>query len=109
MQTFQVEELVARNRKAGKPWLEFLRVPALSAGIYRLPAGSEDKQQPHSEDEIYYVLEGRASFQAGDNVGKVRPGAILHVEAKVDHRFFDIKEDLTTLVVFAPAEGSQSR
>lgn len=109
MNTFQVEELVARNRKAGKPWLEFLRVPALSAGIYRLPAGSEDKQQPHSEDEIYYVLEGRASFRAGDSAGKVRPGAVLYVEANVEHRFFDIKEDLSALVIFVPAEGSQAK
>jgi mannose-6-phosphate isomerase-like protein (cupin superfamily) len=31
-----------------------------SAGIYRLMAGEADEQTPHHEDEIYYVLSGRA-------------------------------------------------
>jgi mannose-6-phosphate isomerase-like protein (cupin superfamily) len=108
MDSFEITELIDRNKQAGKPWLEFLRVPALSAGIYRLPAGGDDKQQPHTEDEIYYVLEGQASFKAGDKVTKVQPGAVLFVEAHLDHRFFDITEDLTVLVVFGPAEGSRA-
>jgi mannose-6-phosphate isomerase-like protein (cupin superfamily) len=108
MDSFEITELIDRNKQAGKPWLEFLRVPALSAGIYRLPAGGDDRQQPHTEDEIYYVLEGRASFKAGDKVTKVQPGAVLFVEARLDHRFFDITEDLTVLVVFGPAEGSRA-
>jgi mannose-6-phosphate isomerase-like protein (cupin superfamily) len=108
MDSFEVSELIERNRQAGKPWLEFLRAADLSAGIYRLPAGGEDKQQPHTEDEIYYVLDGRASFKAGDKVTRVQPGAVLFVEAGLDHRFFDITEDLTVLVVFGPAEGSRA-
>jgi mannose-6-phosphate isomerase-like protein (cupin superfamily) len=108
MQSFDISALIERNRQAGKPWLEFLRVPDLSAGIYRLPAGGEDKQQPHTEDEIYFVLEGRASFKAGDKVTTVQPGSVLFVEAQLDHRFVDITEDLTVLVVFGPAEGSRA-
>lgn len=108
MDSFDISELVERNKQAAKPWLEFLRVPALSAGIYRLPVGGEDKQLPHTEDEIYYVLEGRASFKAGDKVTQVQPGSVLFVEARLDHRFFDITEDLTVLVVFGPAEGSRA-
>jgi mannose-6-phosphate isomerase-like protein (cupin superfamily) len=108
MDSFEISNLIERNRHVGKPWLEFLRVADLSAGIYRLPAGGEDKQQPHTEDEIYYVLDGRASFKAGDKVSKVQPGSVLFVEAGLDHRFFDITEGLTVLVVFGPAEGSRA-
>ncbi len=44
---------------------EFLRVPAMSAGIYVLPAGATDKQTPHQEDEIYYVVRGKAKMRLG--------------------------------------------
>jgi mannose-6-phosphate isomerase-like protein (cupin superfamily) len=76
-------------------------------GLYRLKAGEEDRQQPHKEDEVYYIVSGRASFQAGEEQRKVGKGSLLFVEAKVGHRFFDIEEDLKVLVFFAPAEGSQ--
>jgi mannose-6-phosphate isomerase-like protein (cupin superfamily) len=75
-------------------------------GIYHLKAGQADPQQPHSEDEVYYVINGRASFQAGSEQITVEPGALIFVERNVEHRFFGITEDLTVLVFFAPPEGS---
>ena len=41
-----------------KTYLEFLRTRDLSAGVYRLPAGALDSQQPHEEEEIYFVTSG---------------------------------------------------
>jgi quercetin dioxygenase-like cupin family protein len=107
MQAFDLSELSAEQGRAGKAWLEFLRVPSLSMGVYHLEAGQEDRQQPHTEDEVYYVVAGRARFRAGAVVQEAGPGSILFVECLVEHRFFDITEDLTVLVFFAPAEGSQ--
>ncbi len=31
----------------------------MSAGIYVLPSGGTDPQNPHKEDELYYVVRGR--------------------------------------------------
>ena len=108
MQTFfDVDILNARTRE-GKSWLEFLRVPSLSMGVYHLKAGADDPQRPHSEDEVYYILGGWAKFRYGGQVQDVRPGTILFVERHAEHRFFEITEDLTALVFFAPAEGSLS-
>jgi mannose-6-phosphate isomerase-like protein (cupin superfamily) len=75
-------------------------------GVYQLQAGQEDRQRPHTEDEVYFVVSGRAQFRAGSEVRAVEPGTILFVERLVEHRFFDIAEELTVLVFFAPAEGS---
>ena len=61
-ETFTLSEVIDRRRKTEKPWLEFLRVPALSVGIYALRAGAEDPQAPHTEDEVYYVVSGRATL-----------------------------------------------
>ncbi len=108
-ETFNLLKVIEQRRRSGESWLEFLRVPALSVGIYSLPAGAEDSQEPHTEDEVYYVVSGRALLRVGNEDRVAEPGAILFVGANVKHRFQSIKEDLTTLVFFAPAEGSRTR
>lgn len=87
-----------------KSYLEFLRVASMSAGVYALAAGDEDTQSPHLEDELYYVLRGKARFRAGEDDQAVKTGSLIFVAAKVQHRFYDITEDLQVLVFFAPAE-----
>ena len=106
MEAFEVGQLEEQRQQAGRLYLEFLKVPALSAGLYTLRAGQSDPQQPHTEDEVYYVVGGKASFVGGEKTYKVQAGTILFVEANLEHRFFDIEEDLSVLVIFAPAEYS---
>lgn len=97
-------EIEEQRAESGKLYREFLRVPAMSAGLYVLAAGATDHQKPHREDEIYYVLRGRARFKAGTEDREVSSGDVIFVAAEVGHRFYDIVEDLAVLVVFAPAE-----
>ncbi|MGA8620236.1 MAG: cupin domain-containing protein [Candidatus Sulfotelmatobacter sp.] len=98
-------EIEEQRAQSGTPYREFLRVPAMSAGLYVLPAGGTDRQKPHREDEIYYVLRGRARFQAGVEDREISAGSVIFVAAEVGHRFYDIEEELALLVVFAPAES----
>jgi mannose-6-phosphate isomerase-like protein (cupin superfamily) len=98
--------LLERHREAGRAYLEFVRSGALSAGLYVLPAGAVDAQGPHAEDEVYLVVAGGSLFTAGDSTREVRAGDVLFVAAGVPHRFHDISEELRTVVVFAPPEGS---
>src|SRR5437588_800865 len=106
MQTFHLDKLLAQRAFSNKAWLEFLQVPSLSMGVYFLKAGQTDPQQPHTEDEIYYVVAGKAKFQYRGEQQSVGPSTILYVERLAEHRFVDVTEDLTVLVFFAPAEGS---
>jgi mannose-6-phosphate isomerase-like protein (cupin superfamily) len=87
-------------------WVEHLRVDALSVGTYSIRGGGQDDQVPHSEDEVYVVVDGYGSFEAGDQRLPVGPGTVLYVPAGEQHRFVDVTEDLTVVVVFAPPEGS---
>lgn len=103
-EVFDLENLLARRDQGGRSYLEFLRVPAMSAGVYILPAGGTDLQRPHEQDEIYYVLSGAAKMTLGSNERKVVKGNVIFVEAKAEHRFFDIEEELVLLVIFAPEE-----
>ncbi len=112
-------EIGAERARSAKPYREFLRAPAMSAGLYVLPAGRTDRQKPHHEDELYYVVRGHARMRVGSKeqtVGDQAPeeqsddqavseGSVIFVAAGVEHRFYDITEELLVLVVFAPAES----
>ena len=92
-----------RERLEGKAveYLEFLNVPSLSCGLYALAAGSKDMQAPHDEDEVYFVLQGKARMRLGDEEKVVHPGSLLYVQAATEHSFFEIEEDMLLLVLFA--------
>jgi mannose-6-phosphate isomerase-like protein (cupin superfamily) len=100
-----VDEIDRQRAQRGKLYGEFLRVPSMSAGLYVLAAGAIDTQQPHHEDEMYYVVRGKARFIAGDADQEIFAGSVLFVGAEVEHRFYDITEELAVLVFFAPAES----
>jgi quercetin dioxygenase-like cupin family protein len=100
---FDLSRIVDERRANGDPWLEFFRVPDLSLGLYVLPAGGEDGQSPHGQDEIYYVVSGRATLRVNGVETPATPGSILYVAAEADHKFHTIEEELTLLVFFAPA------
>ena len=101
---FHIDDLSRRRAGENKLYLEFLRVPAMSASVYVLPKGGTDPQKPHHEDEMYYVIRGRAQMQIGSDHAEVRAGSVIFVEAKLEHRFYDVQEELEVLVFFAPAE-----
>jgi mannose-6-phosphate isomerase-like protein (cupin superfamily) len=104
MDAFEISQLIIEQQRSGHSYLEFLRVPALSMGLYSLPAGGIDPQQPHTEDEVYYIVAGRGFIRVGEEDRAVEPGTIVFVAANVEHRFHTISEDLKILVFFAPAE-----
>jgi len=99
-----IGEINAERAESSKRYREFLRAPSMSGGLYVLPPGASDPQRPHQEDEMYYVIRGRARFRAGDEDTVVSAGSVLFVAAEIEHRFYEISEELTMLVFFAPAE-----
>jgi quercetin dioxygenase-like cupin family protein len=102
---FDTSQLVKQRADSLRLYQEFLRVPAMSAGVYVLPAGALDPQHPHKEDEMYYVIRGKARMRVGKEDRAVSSGSIIFVEAQAEHRFYDITEELVVLVFFAPAES----
>ena len=106
MQAYELSQLISQRTSTNKLYLEFLKVPDLSMGLYVLPAGGTDPQSPHTEDEVYYVVSGRAQIQVADENRTVQAGSIVYVAKNVEHRFHSIEEELTVIVFFAPAEYS---
>jgi mannose-6-phosphate isomerase-like protein (cupin superfamily) len=94
--------------REGEPnqYREHLRVADLSVGTYCIPVGGKDGQDPHGEDEVYVVVRGHARlvWETGDT--EVGPGSVIYVRAHERHQFTEVSEDLSVVVVFAPAESS---
>jgi mannose-6-phosphate isomerase-like protein (cupin superfamily) len=108
MNKFTLSDIIAAQEQTGHRYSEFLRMPTMSMGVYQLATGASDLQQPHTEDEVYYIVQGRAQIRVGEEDTSVEPGSLVFVAANVEHRFHSIREGLTVLVFFAPAEYSHN-
>ena len=104
MEAFTIQKLITEQAARERPYLEFLRHDSMSLGLYVLPADGIDPQQPHDEDEVYYIVSGQGQITVGEETEPVQPGSIVFVAAHVPHKFHDILEDLKILVFFAPPE-----
>jgi mannose-6-phosphate isomerase-like protein (cupin superfamily) len=105
MKAFEIDDVLQLQADSGRRYHEFLRVNALSAGVYTLPVGGDDLQQPHSEDEVYFVVSGRGMIHVAGEDRAVKAGSTVYVAAHDVHYFHSIEEELQILVFFAPAEG----
>ena len=103
MEAHEIPELDPQPRDAdGHGYIDFLGSDRLSVGLAVWPAASTDRQQPHQEDEVYYVISGRGRLRVGGEDRTVRSGSLVYVAAGVEHRFHDIEEDLRVLVFWSP-------
>ena len=50
MQAFELSQELNRHQHRNSLYSEFLTAPNLSVGLYELPPGDNDPQQPHTED-----------------------------------------------------------
>ena len=71
----------------------------LELGVYVLVAPEPDRQQPHDDDEIYVVLEGRGTLEVEGELIEMHDGQATFVPAGADHRFVGY-EQLSVLVIF---------
>jgi mannose-6-phosphate isomerase-like protein (cupin superfamily) len=101
---FEIDGLLREHASSDRLYHEFIRTHDLSVGLYVLPAGGTDPQGPHTEDEVYHVISGRAQMRVGEEDRPVEAGSVIFVGADVEHRFHDIEEELVVLVAFGPAE-----
>jgi mannose-6-phosphate isomerase-like protein (cupin superfamily) len=102
---FELPNMFEQREQAGRPWLPFLTVSTMTAGVYALPEAGVDPQGPHERDELYYVISGRAKLQVEGDSMEVSPGSTVYVRAFTEHRFYDIEEELKVLVFFSTAES----
>src|SRR5688500_18721725 len=94
LRAFELARLLAERERAGEAYREFLRVPSLNVGIYALAAGAPDLGETvhPTEDEVYYVLGGRAVLRTRTEERAVQAGDVAFVAAGTEHWFDAIAE-----------------
>jgi mannose-6-phosphate isomerase-like protein (cupin superfamily) len=73
--------------------------PGLELGVYVLVAPEPDRQQPHADDEVYVVLEGRGTLDVEGERYELTQGDSVFVPAGAEHQFVGY-EQLSVLVIF---------
>lgn len=102
---FEVEQ-VRRRLEAGNGGYEVVHSsPGLEVGVYVLVAPDPDRQQPHEDDELYVILEGRGVLDVEGKAIPVEEGQAVFVPAHADHQFTGY-EGLSVLVIFARDSAS---
>jgi mannose-6-phosphate isomerase-like protein (cupin superfamily) len=99
MHAFDVAQVAARLREAGGGYEIVHESPGLEVGVYVLVAPEPDRQQPHTDDEVYVVLEGSGTLEVEGVGTPLGEGQALFVPARAEHRFTGY-EGLSLLVIF---------
>jgi mannose-6-phosphate isomerase-like protein (cupin superfamily) len=103
----RVREAMRRRQAAGGGYEVVHESPGLEIGVYVLVAPEPDRQQPHEDDELYVVLEGRGTLDVEGESTELDEGDALFVPAGADHRFSGY-EGLSVLVIFSkPAQHAE--
>lgn len=89
----------------GERFRQVLAHGSMSVEVYA-PRGT-DPQQPHAQDELYFVVSGRGMFRNGSEHHAVGPGDCLFVPAGREHRFEEFSNDFVTWVVFWGPSGGE--
>jgi mannose-6-phosphate isomerase-like protein (cupin superfamily) len=90
----------AKARLADRGGYEVVhRSTGLEIGVYVLVAPEPDRQQPHDDDEVYVVLEGRGTLEIEGNRVELVEGSAVFVPAGAEHQFVGY-EQLAVLVIF---------
>ena len=100
MDAIAVEATRRRLEEAGGGYEIVHESPGLEIGVYVLVAPEPDHQQPHADDELYVVLEGRGVLTVEGESIEMGEGKATFVPAGADHRFTGY-EGLSVLVIFA--------
>lgn len=100
MDALEVEATRRRLEEAGGGYEIVHESLGLEIGVYVLVAPEPDRQQPHPDDEVYVVLQGRGELTIEGEAVEVSEGKAVFVPAGADHQFTGY-EGLSLLVVFA--------
>ena len=99
---FDVQAVKERLAAGGGGYEVVHSSPGIEIGVYVLVAPEPDRQQPHEDDEVYVVLEGRGTLEVEDERVELAEGNAVFVPARAEHRFVGY-EELAVLVIFERA------
>jgi mannose-6-phosphate isomerase-like protein (cupin superfamily) len=93
-EVYELKDLLSELEDRGGYFREFIDTRGIQAGIIRLHPGENDTQEPHSVDEVYYVIEGKGFIKLNGKNQAIKKGTSIFVRTGTEHRFFGNIQDL---------------
>jgi mannose-6-phosphate isomerase-like protein (cupin superfamily) len=88
------------DASTGEYFMNIFKSKGLEMGILRLREGETDTQEPHSVDEVYFIVEGTGHIEIEEKTNPVNPADFIFVPANIHHRFVVGNKDLVVLYFF---------
>jgi mannose-6-phosphate isomerase-like protein (cupin superfamily) len=89
----------------GEPFVTVMAGGTMSVEVFT-PKGT-DIQQPHKQDELYFIHSGTAELIINGQRFEAAAGDAFFVAAGVAHHFENFSDDFVTWVVFYGPEGGE--
>ena len=81
-------------------FLNVIKSKGFDLGILRLRKGETDTQEPHSVDEVYFVIEGNGHIEIEDKMKPANRVDFIFAPVSVHHRFVVANKDLMVILFF---------
>jgi mannose-6-phosphate isomerase-like protein (cupin superfamily) len=89
----------------GVPFVRMMSGGTMSVEVFA-PKG-EDLQQPHTQDELYFIHSGTGRIVINGQRFEAAAGDAFFVAAGVAHKFENFSDDFATWVVFYGPQGGE--
>ena len=76
---FELNKLLSELDGQGGYFIDFISTRGIQAGVIRLHPGENDSQEPHSVDEVYYVIEGNGFIKLEGKDHQISEGTCIFV------------------------------
>ncbi|SRR5579875_317828 len=99
--TFDTNKYLKKISKSNSYFYTFLDRDNMAAGILMLRPGEEDTQDPHENDEVYYVVRGDGFLNVEGIDHPIQPAMSYFVEKDLKHHFHGNTKDLVVVYFFS--------
>ena len=89
----------------GAPFVSMMAGGTMSVEVFA--PKEADLQQPHAQDELYFIHNGTAQIIINEQRFDAAPGDAFFVAAGVLHKFENFSSDFITWVVFYGPQGGE--
>ena len=89
----------------GAPFVTMMSGGTMNVEVYA--PKDEDLQEPHTQDELYFIHSGRGELVINGQRFDCAAGDAFFVAAGVQHRFENFSNDLVTWGVFYGPQGGE--
>ena len=94
-----------KNYPKGAPFVSMMAGGTMSVEVFA--PKEADLQQPHAQDELYFIHSGTAQIIINEQRFDAAPGDAFFVAAGVVHLFENFRSDFVTWVVFYGPQGGE--